>query len=120
MEGLAVTTPRGPALTVERISAFRAYSPWSVCSGPGLWRHRMPKLLPAALALAMLASPALAQGTPTTAGQMPPASSSAAPAMAGKGDRTAKSKECSAQADQKGLHGKARKRFRSACKAGKA
>lgn len=31
-------------------------------------------------------------------------------------DKAAKSKECSAQADQKGLHGKARKRFRDDCK----
>ena len=29
--------------------------------------------------------------------------------------RTAASIECSKQADQKGLHGKARKKFRSAC-----
>ena len=34
-------------------------------------------------------------------------------------ERTAKSKECSAQADAKGLHGKERKKFRSQCKAGK-
>jgi hypothetical protein len=30
--------------------------------------------------------------------------------------RTAKSLECSKQADEKGLHGKARKKFRSQCK----
>ena len=77
----------------------------------------MPKILLAALALAMLAGPALAQGT---TGQTPPAAPSAAPATAAKVDRTAKSKACSAEADQKGLHGKPRKRFRSACKAGKA
>lgn len=34
------------------------------------------------------------------------------------GDRTALSKSCSTQADAKGLHGKARKHFRSACKRG--
>ncbi len=77
----------------------------------------MPKILAAALAVAMLAGPALAQGT---SGQTPPSAPSAAPAKAAKADRTAKSKECSAEADQKGLHGKARKRFRSACKAGRA
>jgi hypothetical protein len=33
-------------------------------------------------------------------------------------DKAAKSKACSAEADQKGLHGKARKRFRTACKHG--
>lgn len=77
----------------------------------------MPKFLPAALTLALLASPALAQGTPATPSQPPTA---AAPIKHSKADRTAKSKECSAQADQKGLHGKARKKFRSSCKAGKA
>lgn len=34
-------------------------------------------------------------------------------------DKAARSKECSSQADTKGLHGKARKRFRSACRRGK-
>ena len=34
-------------------------------------------------------------------------------------DKAALSKSCSTQADQKGLHGKARKRFRSACRRGK-
>jgi hypothetical protein len=33
--------------------------------------------------------------------------------------RTAKSIECSKQADAKGLHGKERQKFRSKCKAGK-
>ena len=42
-----------------------------------------------------------------------PAKQSAAPA--GKAERSAKSKDCSAQADQKALHGKARKTFRSKC-----
>lgn len=40
----------------------------------------------------------------------------AKPAAAAPAARTAKSKECSAQADQKGLHGKERKKFRDACK----
>lgn len=45
-----------------------------------------------------------------------PARNSAAPvAPTGKAERTAKSKECSAQADQQSLHGKARKTFRSKC-----
>ena len=44
------------------------------------------------------------------------AGTSSAPTM----DKAAKSKACSAEADQKGLHGKARKRFRSACKHGKS
>ena len=34
-------------------------------------------------------------------------------------ERTAKSIECSKLADEKGLHGKERKKFRSKCKAGK-
>jgi hypothetical protein len=34
--------------------------------------------------------------------------------------KSAKSKECSAQADAKELHGKDRKKFRSQCKAGKS
>jgi hypothetical protein len=32
--------------------------------------------------------------------------------------KSAKSKECSKEADAKGLHGKARKKFREACKKG--
>jgi psiF repeat-containing protein len=35
-------------------------------------------------------------------------------------ERTAKSIECSKQADAKGLHGKERKKFRSKCKLGKS
>lgn len=35
-------------------------------------------------------------------------------------ERSAKSKECSAEADTKGLHGKPRKRFRSTCMRGKS
>jgi hypothetical protein len=39
-----------------------------------------------------------------------------APMSADKQAKAAKSKECSMQADQKGLHGKARKTFRAECK----
>lgn len=35
-------------------------------------------------------------------------------------NKTALSKSCSTQADAKGLHGKARKHFRSECKHGKS
>ena len=56
---------------------------------------------------ALLASPVLAQIT------------AAPPSGAASMDKTVKSKDCSAQADAKGLHGKARKHFRSACKHGK-
>lgn len=41
-------------------------------------------------------------------------------APAGTPSKAALSKSCSTQADAKGLHGKARKRFRSACKQGKS
>jgi invasion protein IalB len=54
-------------------------------------------------------SPALAQST-----------TSNPPAMSGPAATThsAKSVECSKEADAKGLHGKARKKFRSKCKKG--
>jgi hypothetical protein len=62
-------------------------------------------VIPILVGTALLcAGPALSQ----TAG------TSSAPIM----DKAAKSKACSAEADQKGLHGKARKRFRTACKHG--
>lgn len=41
------------------------------------------------------------------------------PMTGSKVERTAKSKDCSMEADKQGLHGKARKTFRSKCKAGK-
>ncbi len=59
------------------------------------------------LTLAVGAGAAFAQNPP-------PAMEQAAPA-AGM-DKKSISKACSAQADAKGLHGKARKKFRSACK----
>jgi hypothetical protein len=54
------------------------------------------------------ASPVLAQSTPATAPAPKPAVT-----------HSAKSVACSKEADTKGLHGKARKKFRSACKHGK-
>ena len=63
------------------------------------------RLIPISLALAAFAVlPALAQAPATPA-----------PAT----DKVALSKSCSTQADAKGLHGKARKQFRSACKRGR-
>lgn len=53
------------------------------------------------------AAPAPAASTPAKA-----------PAMS-DADKKAKSVDCSKQADAKGLHGEARKKFRSACKHGK-
>lgn len=87
----------------------------------------MPKLLPVAALLALLTGPVLAQGTAISPGQSlgnAPAASTLAPpaattAPAPKAERTAKSKDCSMQADQQGLHGKERKKFRSKCKSGK-
>ena len=83
----------------------------------------MSKFLPTALALSLLAAPALAQGTAITPGQSianaPSVAARTAPAPSALPERTAKSKDCSMQADQQGLHGKARKAFRSKCRAGK-
>lgn len=45
-----------------------------------------------------------------------PAAKPAAPATGAATDKKAVSKECSQQADAKGLKGKERKKFRSACK----
>ncbi len=66
----------------------------------------------ALLFLAIGAGPALAQ-TSTPA----PAPAASAPAAApAASDKKAISKSCSDQANAKGLHGKARKKFRSDCK----
>ena len=48
-----------------------------------------------------------------------PAAAQTSPAAATSTDKAALSKSCSTQADAKGLHGKARKHFRSQCKHGK-
>jgi hypothetical protein len=66
-------------------------------------------LLAAAAMLALL-------GTGVTHAQTPtPAPSKTTQASKDK-PRTAKSLECSKQADEKGLHGKPRKKFMSTCK----
>ena len=57
---------------------------------------------------------ALAQ-TPPPATQ-PAAQPAAAPAAGATADKKAISKDCSQQADAKGLKGKERKKFRSSCK----
>ncbi len=72
----------------------------------------------AAIATLFLAGTAFAQ-TPAPATSAAPAAKTAAPKATeakAKPERTAESKECSAQADAKGLHGKERKKFRSECK----
>jgi hypothetical protein len=53
----------------------------------------------------------------TVSAQTPPPPSSTAPGAApSAADKQAISKACSQQADAKGLHGKERQKFRSACK----
>ncbi|SFJ84965.1 psiF repeat-containing protein [Bosea sp. OK403] len=62
------------------------------------------------------ATPATPAKPAVTAPATTAAPAAAKPAAAAPATRTAKSKECSVQADQKGLHGKERKKFRDACK----
>ena len=73
----------------------------------------------ASLVLLLTAGAASAQATaPAPSGT--PAATAAAPATGAPAmNKMAKSKECSAEADKQGLHGKARKHFRSQCKSGK-
>ena len=77
----------------------------------------------------LFVAPARAQGTANAPGAVPgsaataPAANPTAPGSkpaAPKADRTARSKECSMQADKQGLHGKARKTFRNSCKHGRS
>jgi hypothetical protein len=67
---------------------------------------------------AALLSLALGAGTAFAQTSTPAPAPSAAPAAAAPAamDKKAVSKSCSDQANAKGLHGKARKKFRSACK----
>jgi CelD/BcsL family acetyltransferase involved in cellulose biosynthesis len=66
-----------------------------------------------ALASLLLAGPALAQ---TTAPAAAPAAAPVATEKKMEKPRTAASLECSKEADDKGLKGKERKKFRSQCK----
>ncbi len=63
---------------------------------------------------AILISLAIGMGTGFAEDAAPPAKTSAAKMSVA--DKKAISKSCSDQANTKGLHGKARKEFRSACK----
>jgi hypothetical protein len=63
----------------------------------------------------LLAGTAFAQSTTTA-----PAKSDAPVAATDKKARSAASLECSKEADEKGLHGKERKKFRSQCRKEKA
>ena len=64
----------------------------------------------ALVASLFLASAAFAQTAPATS-----TPTAATPAKKAEKPRSAESLECSKQADAKGLHGKERKKFRSAC-----
>ena len=72
----------------------------------------MKYLLPVCVALAMSFGAANAEMATTPA----PATKAAPAAKAAPKERTAKSLECSKQADAKGLHGKERQKFRAECK----
>jgi hypothetical protein len=75
-------------------------------------------ILAAALGLGLLAS---GSAFATDAAAPAPAASPAAGTMMMKPDKAAvhaRAQECSKEADAKGLHGKARKEFRSKCKKG--
>ncbi len=77
------------------------------------------RLAIAAFASLLLAGPVLAQSTTTAPAKTEtPASDKAAPVE--KKARSAASLECSKEADEKGLKGKERRKFRSACKKEKA
>jgi hypothetical protein len=58
----------------------------------------------------------LALGMGSAFAQTPPKTDQPAAAPAGTMDKKAVAKSCSDQATAKGLHGKERKKFRSACK----
>jgi hypothetical protein len=73
----------------------------------------------ALLSLAISAGSVFAQTTSPSATPAPaaqPAAPAAAPATGAATDKKAISKACSQQADAQNLKGKARKKFRSACK----
>ena len=78
------------------------------------------KVMAFGFAAAMLTGAAFAQ-TPAPASPAPAATApSPSAAGAGKHAQSAQSLECSKKADAKGLHGKARKKFREECKKGQA
>jgi len=71
----------------------------------------------AALASLLLAGTAFAQTAPATKTDTKAKTETMAPAdKKDSKPHTAESLECSKEADAKGLHGKERKKFRSACK----
>jgi psiF repeat len=103
------------------IAMQRTYGPSSSpldvdCSTRGYTMTIASRAVAAAFASLFLMGAAFAQ-TPAPAPAAPAAAAPAAKAGAkAKPEQSAASKECSAQADAKGLHGKERKKFRSECK----
>ena|SRR5665647_438444 len=94
---------------------------------PKLFALGLAATLSIGSAMAQTAAPAPSAGSPAAATApvskpaVPVAPMAKAPAKAApatKAEHTAKSLECSKQADTKGLHGKERKKFREACKKG--
>ncbi len=76
---------------------------------------KINSLLACAIIVSFATTPLAFAETATTA-----AGAAAATTAATSDDaKKAKSKECSTEADAKGLHGKERKKFRSQCKHGK-
>ncbi|MGV1793803.1 hypothetical protein GR212_07345 [Rhizobium lusitanum] len=67
-------------------------------------------------AMAQTATPSTTTTTTPSATTAAPAATTTAKPKAMKPAQTAVSKACSTQADAKGLHGKARAKFRSDCK----
>ena len=65
---------------------------------------------------AILFSLAIGGGTAWADNPQPPGANQHAAAKMSASDKSAVSKSCTDQANAKGLHGKARKKFRSACK----
>jgi serine protease inhibitor ecotin len=66
--------------------------------------------------LALTAALSLASAATAQVTQTQPPASAPTPAATGGMDKKAISQQCSAQADQQNLHGKARKTFRARCK----
>jgi hypothetical protein len=97
----ATVHPDKPTL---RASATRGVSMMTISS----------RFIATTVASLMLATSAFAQTAATPAPTAP--ATSPAPAKKAKPERSAASLECSKQADEKGLKGKDRKKFRSECK----
>lgn len=76
------------------------------------------KLTLAAVLVSLLACGGAQAQAPTTSAPAKPATAAGEKAKATAKPRTAKSLECSKEADGKNIHGKARKQFMSTCKKG--